>query len=229
MQYFGGKSRIAKELAAIINGHLIGPYTQYREPFCGGLNVVQHIRPDVRRLAQDFMPDLAILYNAIRGGWVAPNFISEERYKELKYRKELCPEKAFAGFACSFGAKYFGGYARGNMRNFADVGWRGLLKKFEKLDGVTFEHADFFELTGVTGEVMYCDPPYAGTTPYKTGKFDSEAFWQKVRELSGDNIVFVSEYNAPPDFIEVWRKTVNVGVKREGPSDKVVEKLFIFI
>ena len=52
--------------------------------------------------------------------------------------------------------------------------------------------------------LVYCDPPYEGTTGYKgAGVFDHSAFWETMREWSRDNIVLVSEYTAPPDFVSV--------------------------
>lgn len=33
-------------------------------------------------------------------------------------------------------------------------------------------------------------------------------FWDKVRELSKDNIVFVSELDAPEDFECLWNKPI---------------------
>jgi hypothetical protein len=52
---------------------------------------------------------------------------------------------------------------------------------------------------------VYCDPPYEHTTRYKgTAPFDHAAFWQTMRDWARhDNIVLVSEYHAPPDFVVV--------------------------
>lgn len=77
--------------------------------------------------------------------------------------------------------------------------------------------------------MIYCDPPYAGTTAYSSGGFDSAAFWQKCRDLSEENLVFISEYAAPPDFVEVWRKDVNLEVRSNKAGERRIEKLFTFI
>jgi DNA adenine methylase len=57
--------------------------------------------------------------------------------------------------------------------------------------------------------LIYCDPPYAKTTKYSSD-FDSSKFWDWVREMSKDNIVLVSECQAPDDFQSV----LDINVKR---------------
>lgn len=56
--------------------------------------------------------------------------------------------------------------------------------------------------------------------------FDHDKFWEWVRKMSVNNIVIVSELEAPNDFKCIWHKTVSRTVK---PNDgiKAVEKLFI--
>jgi hypothetical protein len=49
--------------------------------------------------------------------------------------------------------------------------------------------------------LVYCDPPYRGTTGYATGAFDHDAFWETARAWSrAGAVVLVSEYAAPPDW-----------------------------
>lgn len=43
---------------------------------------------------------------------------------------------------------------------------------------------------------VYADPPYANTTTYQGQKFDSEAFWEYMRQISKNNQVFISEQTA---------------------------------
>lgn len=234
MQYFGGKAKTAKYIAPIINSCL-RPGQIYREPFCGGLNVTALIRPDVVRIAQDANPHLMVLYRAIQQGWEIPDTVTEEEYDRLKADPQISPLKTFAGFACSFGGKWFGGFARDERKGdvtFVTTGKRGLLKKFETLQSVAFSCGDFFELN-TTGEVIYCDPPYAGTTGYSgvPGRFDSKAFWQKVRDLTdAGNLVFVSEYEAPDDFTCLWSLDVKTDMKTaKGERIPRTEKLFYYI
>ena len=95
--------------------------------------------------------------------------------------------------------------------------------------GVELYCGSFEDLELGSGCLVYCDPPYAGTTGYKTGSFDHGSFFDWCRRQSLTNTVFVSEYNAPPDFIEVWRGEVktNFSSNRTGATHNATEKLFL--
>lgn len=111
----------------------------------------------------------------------------------------------FVGYHATFGAKYFGGYARGfkadgiTPRDESNEAYRNTMKQLPNVIDVKFVNADFKALE-IKNAVIYCDPPYQGTTKYSTGSFNYDEFWNWCREISKDNIVFVSEYNAPDDF-----------------------------
>lgn len=83
---------------------------------------------------------------------------------------------------------------------------------------------DYRELDYREGDVVYCDPPYAGHDHYSSGDFDSPAFWEwaRTREFP----VYVSEYAAPEDFAEVLsvEKRVNLHQDHTG---RAVEKVFL--
>lgn len=74
------------------------------------------------------------------------------------------------------------------------------------------------------GDVVYCDPPYAGTGGYGR-EFDNEAFWQWCR--TRDFPVYVSEYQAPEDFISIWCKEKRRLFNDRGLSSNSVEHLFL--
>ena len=74
------------------------------------------------------------------------------------------------------------------------------------------------------GDVVYCDPPYAGTTGYGR-EFDNEAFWQWCR--TRDFPVYVSEYRAPEDFISIWCKEKRRLFNNRGLSANAVEHLLL--
>ena len=74
--------------------------------------------------------------------------------------------------------------------------------------------------------IIYCDPPYAGVTKYAYS-IDHEKFWAWCREkVAEGHDVFISEYNAPDDFVCVWEQEVRVCVD-PGTSKQAIEKLFI--
>jgi site-specific DNA-adenine methylase len=70
--------------------------------------------------------------------------------------------------------------------------------------------------------VIYCDPPYLGTEQYRTG-FDPEKFYGWLRD--NPNRVYISEYQMPPDFTEVFAVQKQCRLNDKG-SKQTVEKLF---
>jgi len=225
MQYLGGKSRIAKPLAAYLEGRREGRY--FVEPFCGGLNVTaQMTRP---RLASDAHPALFSLYAALRAGWEPPDTLSQEEYQAIRARGDTAdPLTAFAGFGVSFGGKWWGGYARnGGLRGYALSAKKSLRRKMAACTDVSFACCTYQRISPDSRCLVYCDPPYAGTTPYKgVAPFDSPAFWQLVREWASAGVtVLVSEYAAPPDFRCVWSIETMTAMHGEGRGGRT-ERLF---
>ncbi len=76
------------------------------------------------------------------------------------------------------------------------------------------------------GAVAYCDPPYKGATGYNAKRFDHAAFWDWCRKTSQTNILAVSEYSAPPDFVPVWEKNKICSLGGGGNNKRTVERLF---
>lgn len=104
-----------------------------------------------------------------------------------------------------------------------------MLKQVENIKGVDLRAESYFDLVLPENCIIYCDPPYAGTTKYKDD-FDHESFWHWCRNKAKQgHTVFVSEYTAPDDFECVWSQEVKSSLSANGNSggSKVsVEKLF---
>jgi DNA adenine methylase len=76
--------------------------------------------------------------------------------------------------------------------------------------------------------LIYCDPPYEGTTKYKDG-FSHTEFWEWCRTKAKEgHQVFISEYNAPNDFKSIYSKEVNSSLTKETGSKKANEQLFVY-
>lgn len=75
--------------------------------------------------------------------------------------------------------------------------------------------------------LIYCDPPYASNDYQQSSffDFDSEQFWETMRQWSEENIVVISEYKAPKDFKMIWESKTNV--MHHGKQNVKVEKLFV--
>lgn len=227
MQYLGGKSKTRKQIAGYLESVREG--RQYLEPFVGGGWILQEMSGE--RYASDSNGALITMYKALQTGWVPPENVSEELYREYKDKQdEDDPLTAFIGIGCSFGGKWFGGYARQKGYNFAAGGKRSLLKQLPLIQDVHFLHRDYRWFFPET-TLIYCDPPYEGTTGYRSG-FSHKVFWDTIREWSEEkhgNTVVVSEYNAPADFqcvLEIPTKTI-IRDSSNKPLESV-EKLFTY-
>lgn len=165
MQYLGGKSRLAKKFAPILDAALAKKNGRFIEPFVGGFNVVPNLKHVTVASCADLHPGLIKLYSAIlHDGWEPPDTITEEEYKRLKAECDWSdPLYAFAAFGCSFAAKEWGTYARsGDGSNYAKRAKESLARKFSGLPQVYFHHRPYQETEFFPGrrEVVYCDPPY---------------------------------------------------------------------
>lgn len=227
--YLGGKTRIASQVAAIVRANRGGRQV-YVEPFLGGGSIAVELAPRFPEVyLSDASEDLILMWQAVQDGWVPPGFISEKEYQTLR-RSEPSPLRAVAGFGCSFGGKWFAGYARGDSRSYAASARRSLLRAAPRISHASIARMDYREAAKFVGpdSVVYCDPPYAGTTGYKAvDAFDDALFWETMREWSATGAaVFVSGYEAPPDFTSVWRATawVTVGSTNDRSA---VEHLFM--
>ena len=229
MQYLGGKSKIRKQIAAFLES-LRKPNQVYFEPFVGGGWVLQEMSGD--RIASDGNKALIAMYQALQDGWIPPDFVSEDEYNQVKLDCDKnSPMLAFCGFGCSFAGKWFGGYARSEGKDcYAATSKRSLMKQLPMIQDVKFEHRLFHEWSPKNA-LIYCDPPYQGTTQYGAfDGFDHELFWQTVRDwVNNGNTVVVSEYNAPDDFVCVKEMTSQMGLSVGNTTNrpKRVEKLFM--
>lgn len=242
MRYLGGKSRIAKDITDILRIQRMrmveetGKEVPYWEPFLGAAWTMVRMTGMDPNYGSDAHYELMVLWNALQKGWIPPSEITEEEHRIARVDKDFFEphKRGFIGFCGSFGGMWFHGYARSHKtkRNFADEASRGLLKKIEKMRNVTFYQADFLKTSPPRPHcLIYCDPPYAGTTGYDgTPKFDSNKFWDKVRLLSNSgHTVYVSEYNAPEDFECVWEKKLKSDLKGDfTTSNTRHEKLFTY-
>lgn len=230
MKYMGSKARHAKEILPIILADR-APGQWYVEPFVGGANVIDKV--DGNRIGADYNPYVAVLWQAVSSGWVPPDVVTEGEYRDARRDRLIDARTAFIGFGCSYSGKFFGGYARGDdakgvARNYCAESKRNILKQAESLRGVQFHHSSYDQLPIPPNSIIYCDPPYQGTTGYATGAFDHDKFWQWCRDRVADgHKVFVSEYTAPDDFVCVWSRKVNNTLVKDTGSKKGVEKLFV--
>lgn len=230
----GSKNRIAKDILPIM---LAAAYqnkiTTWVEPFVGGGNMIDKVPSFFRRIGIDYNPHTIQALIAIRDHVNdLPNEVCEKYYNSLK-GKEAEPISSLIRFGASFGGKFENGFARGkdndgNSRDYWQETINNAKSQSKKLQGVELIHASYDDYNEWENCLMYCDPPYQNSSGYATGTFDHDKFWEWARQMSKKNTVFVSEYNAPPDFKEVWKGSIktNFASSRTEATHKAIEKLF---
>lgn len=238
MKYMGSKTRLAKFILPIIlkdrkEGQM------YVEPFVGGCNMIDKVETGGGRMANDINWYIVKMFKAVQNGWEPPSIISNKEYNKIKCNMDSYPAHlvGFVGIVCSFGAKWFGGYARGvsaagKPRNYALEGKNNILKQAPLLKDIVFTSMPYDVMVIPEYSIIYCDPPYQKTTKYKHS-IDYTDFWEWCRKkhLQGHSI-FISSYNAPPDFkciLTIEHKTMLTKNKKkyDNTPKKRVEKLFI--
>lgn len=226
MNYLGGKTRFADALLKVILKNRYEGQV-YVEPFVGGANVIWRVGGP--RMGRDINPYLIALYKALQNGYLPPESISEEEYSAIKKQPgQYAPELvAFVAIACSFGGKWFGGMARNAAnRNYCAGSFRALMRQLPGLLGIEFSSGSYDEMEIPPRSLIYCDPPYRGTTRYRGKLFDSDKFFQWCdQRVSEGHSVFISEYAAPSHWNCVWEKAVSVSLHGQ-TGKKAVERLF---
>lgn len=235
MWYMGSKRKYAKELIPImLDGRK--PGQAFVELFCGSCSVIRNVEGP--RIANDIHPYLIDLYKAGITGWEPPKVITEEDYRYIKNNDVPRELKGFAGFYYSFGGKFLGTYRRNkkdrkgslvNSKRVGDLAIKDFGKLISDLKGTEFYNLPYYSVKLPKYSIVYCDPPYAGTTGYTTGNFDSNLFWDYVRSISRYHKVFVSEYRAPKDFKSIWSRSTGVTLNNAGAGNvsSAVEHLFV--
>lgn len=229
----GSKARIAKHILPIIlKGRKEDQW--YVEPFVGGANMIDKV--DGNRIGGEFNRYIAEMWSELVKG-AKPLTITKGDYQNIKTNPDSYPDwlVGWVGVACSYSGKWFGGFAGktvtlGGDRDYQAEAHANLKKQLPNLYGVEFVHSSYDELNIPPQSIIYCDPPYANTTKYKDD-FDHVSFWQWCRDKAKDgNRVFISEYNAPDDFVCVWQQEVKSSLSangKSGGSKNSIEKLFV--
>lgn len=171
MQYMGGKSRIARSIADIINEiprrkipdcpansqdnhHGGGGERCFVSLFCGSCAVESKVQGFTRKILNDRHQYLIALLQGVQNGYELPESITAEQYLHIREHKDEDPVLAgFVGFGCSFGGKWFGGYARNATgTNYALQSKRSLLKDMATLQDASFVCNDYLVVQGCQDE-----------------------------------------------------------------------------
>jgi len=234
MKYMGSKARFAKELLPIIL--LDRKQNQcYVEPFVGGCNMIDKVNGN--RIGADNNKYLIALWKGLQSNRELRMEISKELYSEARteYNNKTNImfddfELGWIGFMGGFNGRFYGGGYSGihKNRNYVAEQIRNTLKQKELIKDVVFYNCNYYDLKIPDNSIIYCDIPYKGTKEYDTSNyFNHDVFWDWCRKISTTgHSVFISEYNAPDDFITIWEKKINVSIRPDKTLQQT-EKLFV--
>lgn len=227
MKYMGSKARIAKDILPIIlKDRKEGQW--YVEPFVGGCNTIDKVTGN--RIGADIHKELIAMWKAIQEGWNFPDTITEEDYYNIRYGDYPDYLKGYVGFNASYSGKWWGGMARyvspsGKKQHFDKEAYRFVTRQVPFVKDIIFHNCSYESLDIPENSIIYCDPPYRGTTSYKN-KLDYDHFygWCRLLKKQGHK-VYISEYQMPKDFKCLWEKKRRSSLTQDGGSWKT-ERLF---
>lgn len=227
MHYLGSKARHAKDITAITLAER-RPDQIYVEPFVGGGNIINIVPQGAGRIANDLNRHMVALLKAAGEGWLPPERMTQTQWNKIRKDPkgfELKPFGvdeahrdaliAFAATGPTFGSMWMGEWAKDyegkegtRYRQARDA----VARDAAGLAGIEFHSGSFLDLVIPDGSLVYCDPPYSGTTGYagatqkiKVGEALSKntwkagTFWRWADDLIDKKgcRVFVSEYKGP--------------------------------
>jgi DNA adenine methylase len=212
MRYQGGKTMVGRHIARIIQRTLDKyPDRTYFEPFVGAGGVLRHIKAKKVRIC-DGLADTTRFWNALlHNDWLPPKRqVTESEFLRQKKQKPSAM-RFYVGHQFSFGGQFFHGF----IKNSGKTPWLGIKLLRDKVQANTGRvsvctNRDY-QRHSPRNMIIYCDPPYRGTTGYTgRGDFDHTKFWALMEEWSKHNIVFVSETKAPRGWSTVWSRAIKV-------------------
>ena len=223
MRYLGGKSRIAKHIVEQITKKTTSK--EVWEPFCGGAAVtLEFARKGFKVHASDTFPGLCNMHKASCNGFRLPMGCTDEMRREAKYKTD--PFAIALRFGLGFGGNYSSGIAR-PPDLYATQFNRHCERLTEHSESIEWKECDYRAVSPTPGNILYCDPPYKGTTEYEIKGFDHDIFWDWVRSQTLRGVhVFMSEFSATLDIECVWSLERKVGIDNRHKCQMHVEKLF---
>lgn len=233
----GSKARIIKYILPFLLEDK-EKYQYYIEPFCGGCNSICKVK-GIKRIASDINPYLIALWKGLQNGekYKYRENITKEIYNEARneYNNRINNkysnfELGWIGYMASFNGRFFDGGYSGiyKGRNYIEEQIRNVNKQIPYIKDILFLNQSYLNFKNIENSIIYCDPPYKGTKQYMYSKdFDYNIFWEWCRQMhKRGNKIFISEYNAPSDFICIWEKEVKTFINAKKTLHPI-EKLFI--
>lgn len=234
----GSKNRIAKYILPIMLDEMKkNNCTLFLDACVGGANLIDKLPNNIKKQGNDLNNYLIAMWKELQKGWI-PKYITKEEYQDIKQNKDKYEDfvVGYYGINTSFRGVWFSGFVgriitkTNKERDYQIEALNNTLKQIQNLKDVEFTSYDIFDLDPIEKSLIYCDIPYRDTSGYKD-KFNHDRFYDWCREMKQKgHIIFVSEYNMPSDFKEVWSMEVSSSLSANGNyggNKKSIEKLFI--
>lgn len=117
-----------------------------------------------------------------------------------------------------------------NMRRLQQIERIQQIERVKQVnEHIYINNEDYTSFNDLNGTIIYLDPPYENAAnTYKTGSFDSNAFYDWAYEMSKNNIVIISSYEVSDERFEpVFEfKTARSTLSAKGVGNRI-EKLFM--
>ena len=241
--YHGGKARIGEILAKVMYQECIKRDfcpIGYCEPFCGMLGVYQHIVQlfanmekicgyKMKYLASDINTSLILMWKSVQKGWKPPTkMVTEEEFFMLKYNGQSSAIKGYVGHFYGYMGRYFVPFRHARTQKESLNQSQKIIRIAEKLKQVRFTHGSYKKTSHLKNFIIYLDGPYEEFAAYydeggkRRTKFDQLEFWDWCRKMTKHNLLFISAYSAPSDFIEIF------SIQSRTTKSPRTERLFMF-
>jgi site-specific DNA-adenine methylase len=236
--YHGGKQRIGKKLANIIYQECLDQKFVpefYYEGFMGMLGVYKYIvplfnqfEPIPKYIASDINKSLVLMWKKVQKGWVPPTKVfTADEFLKLKSQTKSSALKGYVGHFYGYMGQYFVPFKSYHSEKEAKNQSDKIVKMGKEFEHVKFFNAIYDDFSHLRNGVLYMDPPYEEHSCYyqEAGKaqtkMDYDHFWQWCREMAKTNLVFISGYSAPSDFIKIFE------IQSRTPKSPRTEILFL--
>ncbi|MEB3901163.1 Dam family site-specific DNA-(adenine-N6)-methyltransferase [Pseudomonas putida] len=190
IRWAGSKTRILP----ILVERMPEKYERYIEPFCGSMSLFVKLNPE-RSIMGDINPDLINFYGQLKEhhSEIAIRVLSLARTKEEYYRLRALDHSLMTPLDRAVRFFYlnrhcFNGVYRTNLKGHFNVPFGSKLTEIpsakelalfsDKIRGTEFLNCDFETTVARAGEgdLVYLDPPYAGTETKDRGEYGPNSF-----------------------------------------------------
>jgi len=199
----------------------------YIEPFVGGCNMITQVNHHTK-IGYDANKFLIAVLREARDNpdnLTKAKCICRAAYNYVKANKDLFQNwyVGAMGFFPTYSNKWMGTYFDDLDPGYFKNSIRSILK--QDLRSYQLICSDYKNIPIGKGNVIYCDPPYK-IYDYYGMPFNHDEFYDWVRKISKDNIVLVSEYEMPDDFVCIWEMSVKPQINHS--ARRRFERLFIY-